>query len=220
LNDGDYVRLYVRDSGCGMDRATLDRIFDPFVTTKAPGEGTGLGLAVVHGIMKNHDGGIAVRSEPGKGTTFELYFPSAGPSVAVAKDALTTDAKRLCVENVLYVDDEEGLVLLMTRMLGRLGYKVTGEADPVHAVELFRSNPQAYDVVVTDLAMPQLSGFDLSTQLLAIRPDVPIVMISGFVRPEDRERATQIGVRDLILKSTAIDQLSRTLDRIFHRELS
>jgi PAS domain S-box-containing protein len=218
LREGDYVRLHIRDNGCGMDRATLDRIFDPFFTTKAPGEGTGLGLAVVHGIMKNHDGGIAVRSEPGKGTTFELFFPSAGPSVASAKEALTTTPKRLCVENVLYVDDEEGLVLLITRVLGRLGYKVTGETDPGHAVELFSSNPQAYDVVVTDLAMPRLSGFDLSTQLLAIRPDVPIVMISGFVRPEDHERATQIGVRDLILKSTAIDQLSRTLDRIFHRE--
>jgi PAS domain S-box-containing protein len=218
LREGDYVRLYVRDNGCGMDCATLDRIFDPFFTTKAPGEGTGLGLAVVHGIMKNHDGGIAVRSSPGEGTAFQLFFPSAGPSVTVAKGAPTATPERQCVENILYVDDEEGLILLVTRMLGRLGYKVTGETNPVRAVELFRSNPQAYDAVITDLAMPQLSGFDLSTELFAIRPDVPIVMTSGFVRPEDHERAVQMGIRDLILKSTAVDQLSRTLDHIFRHE--
>jgi PAS domain S-box-containing protein len=215
LPEGDYVRLCVLDNGNGMDHSTLDRIFDPFFTTKAPGEGTGLGLAVVHGIMKNHDGGIFVRSEPGQGTEFQLYFPSAGTSVPTRKDAPLSATEKQRKETVLYVDDEEGLILLIARMLGRLGYKVTGETDPVRALELFRSNPRDYDVVVTDLAMPQLSGFDLSAQLLAIRPDIPIVMTSGFVRPQDYERAMELGLRDLILKSTAVDDLSRALDRIF-----
>lgn len=214
LTEGNYVRLYVHDNGCGMDRATLDRIFDPFFTTKAPGEGTGLGLAVVHGIMKNHDGGISVYSELGRGTAFRLFFPAAGPAVAVAHET-AAPVVRERTESVLYVDDEEPLILLVTRTLGRLGYKVTGETDPVRALKLFQANPKAYDVVVTDLAMPQLSGFDLSRELLAIRPGVPIVMTSGFVRPEDQERALQMGIGDLILKPDSIDQFGRILDRIF-----
>jgi PAS domain S-box-containing protein len=220
LPDGAYIRLRVADNGCGMDRAILDRIFDPFFTTKAPGEGTGLGLAVVHGIMKNHDGGIAVRSEPGAGTEFQLFFPSAGQPVAAVEDLPAASRERQHTENILYVDDEEALVHLITRTLGRLGYKVTGETNPVRAVELFRSNPKAYDVVVTDLTMPQLSGFDLSAQLLAIRPEVPIIMTTGFVRPEDQERAMHMGLRELILKSNTIKQLGGVLDRIFFHELS
>jgi PAS domain S-box-containing protein len=219
LREGDYVRLHFRDNGCGMDQVTLDRIFDPFFTTKAPGEGTGLGLAVVHGIIKNHDGGITVRSSRGEGTQFQLFFPTAGPSIDVTEGASTGTPERRGVENVLYVDDEKALISLITRLLGRLGYKVTGETNPVRAVELFRANPQLYDAVVTDLAMPQLSGFDLSAQLLSIRPDIPIVMTSGFVSPADHERAIQMGIRELIPKSTAVDQLSKTLDLIFHEGL-
>jgi len=219
LSEGTYVRLRVSDNGCGMDRPTLNRIFDPFFTTKGPGEGTGLGLAVVHGIMKNHDGGISVYSEPGNGTAFRLYFPAAGAAIATVQEA-PSPIRRECTERILYVDDEEPLVELITRTLGRLGYKVTGQTDPVRAVELFRSNPAAFDAVVTDLAMPQLSGFDLCSQLLAIRPGLPIVMTSGFVRPEDQERALRMGLRDLVLKPDTIDQLGRILDGIFQQELT
>jgi len=219
LSEGRYVRLRVSDNGCGMDRPTLNRIFDPFFTTKGPGEGTGLGLSVVHGIMKNHDGGISVYSEPGNGTAFRLFFPAVAATIAAAEEA-PTPIQRDRTENILYVDDEEPLVMLVTRTLGRLGYKVTGQTDPVSAVELFRSDPAAFDVVVTDLAMPQLSGFDLSSQLLAIRPDIPIIMTSGFVRPEDQERALKMGLRDLILKPNTIDQLGRILDRVFQHEFT
>ncbi|MGA8406344.1 MAG: PAS domain S-box protein [Candidatus Acidiferrales bacterium] len=220
LSEGPYVRLRVSDNGCGMDRATLNRIFDPFFTTKGPGEGTGLGLSVVHGIMKNHDGGISVYSEPGSGTAFRLFFPAAAAALIAAAPAAAAPIERVCTERVLYVDDEQALVMLVTRTLGRLGYKVTGQTDPLAAVALFRSDPSAFDVVVTDLAMPQLSGFDLSSQLLAIRPDLPIVMTSGYVRPEDQQRAVQLGVRDLILKPDTIDQLGRTLDRVLQHHLT
>lgn len=219
LPEGNYVRLYISDNGCGMDRATLECIYDPFFTTKGPGEGTGLGLSVVHGIMKSHDGGIAVYSEPGRGTAFRLFFPAAGSPVAIAQQAPRPE-QRVCTERVLYVDDEQALVMLVTRTLGRLGYKVTGQTDPLAAVALFRSDPTAFDVIVTDLAMPQLSGFDLSSQILAIRPDIPIVMTSGYVRPEDQQRAVQLGVRDLILKPDTIDQLGRTLDRVLQHHLT
>jgi CheY-like chemotaxis protein len=121
---------------------------------------------------------------------------------------------------VLYVDDEEALVALVTRTLGRLGYTVTGRTNPIEALELFRANPAAFDAVVTDLAMPQLSGFDLATRMLAIRPELPIIMTSGFVRPEDQERALAMGLRDLILKPDTIAQLGRTLDRLFQEHAS
>lgn len=215
LPDGAYVRLCVGDNGCGMDRATLERIYDPFFTTKGPGEGTGLGLSVVHGIMKSYDGGITVYSEPGRGTTFRLYFPTAKSAAATVQEALNP-IERERKESVLYVDDEEALVMLLTRKLTRLGYKVTGQTDPLAAIEFFRSNPNGYDVVVTDLAMPELSGFDLANQLLAIRPDIPIIMTSGNVRAEDQERALLMGIRELILKPDTIEQMGRILDGLFH----
>jgi PAS domain S-box-containing protein len=217
LPEGEYVRLYVSDNGCGMDRATLERIYDPFFTTKKPGEGTGLGLSVVHGIMKNHDGGIAVYSEPGRGTAFQLFFPAAGRASSAVPEA-PREAQRNRTEKILYVDDEDALVVLIKRTLERLGYKVTGETNPAMALEIFRSDPHAFDAVVTDLAMPQLSGFDLSIQMLAVRRDVPIIMTSGYVRPEDQERALEIGLRDLILKPDATEQLARTLDQLFQQE--
>jgi CheY-like chemotaxis protein len=217
LPDGNYIRMDVSDNGCGMDRATLDRIFDPFFTTKGPGEGTGLGLAVVHGIMKNHDGGIAVYSEPGRGTAFRLFFPAAATTASKVQDA-PSPKKHECTENILYVDDEEALVMFLTRTLQRRGYKVTGETDPVRAIELFRSNPQAYDAVITDMTMPQLTGFDLVKQVLAIRPGIPIIMTSGFVRHEDEERALKMGVRYVILKPDTSNQMGRALERIFRHK--
>jgi PAS domain S-box-containing protein len=219
LSTGRYVRLSVADNGSGMAAGVRERIFDPFFTTKDVGEGTGLGLAVVHGIMKSHDGGTSVRSEPGVGSTFQLYFPpsEAGVAPEVAAPRL---AARDRTETVLYVDDEEPLVELVTRTLKRLGYQVTGQSDPLVALEMFRANPKAFDVVVTDLAMPRLSGFELCKEILAIRPGFPIVMTSGYLRPEDQERALTMGLRDLILKPDTIDQLGYTLDRIFQMDLS
>ena len=217
LPPGWYVRLSITDNGCGMDAATIERIYDPFFTTKKPGEGTGLGLSVVHGIMKNHDGGITVYSEPGRGTAFRLFFPAAGAAMA-AETKSSSNLLRTRNESILYVDDEEPLVVLAKRILDRMGYKVTGQTNPVEALELFRRNPSAFDAVVTDLAMPQLSGFDLSAQLLALRPNLPIIMTSGFVRPEDQERALRMGLRDLILKPDTIDQLGRILGLVFQAE--
>jgi signal transduction histidine kinase/ActR/RegA family two-component response regulator len=214
LRSGKYVRLSVSDDGCGMDRAVLDRIFDPFFTTKGPGEGTGLGLSVVHGIMKTHEGAIRVYSEPGRGTNFHLYFPST--SALESSPESPREARRGRNEHILYVDDEEALVELITRMLGRLGYKVSGYTDATRALEEFRSRPQDFDAVVTDLSMPHMSGFDFASELLAARPDIPIVMTSGYVRPEDQERAKRIGLREVILKPDTIEQLGRTLDQIFH----
>jgi CheY-like chemotaxis protein len=217
LGPNTYVCLHVTDTGSGMDRATLDQIFDPFFTTKKIGEGTGLGLSVVHGIMVKHGGAVRVYSELGKGTIFHLYFP-ASSSPAVSKPERVEKTLRGRNEHILYVDDEEGLVFLGTRLLERLGYVVTGHTDALKALEEFRAHPRKFHAVVTDMAMPGMSGLEFARELLATRPDIPIIMTSGYVRPEDQEKALRMGLRDLLLKPHNADELARTLDRVLHSD--
>jgi PAS domain S-box-containing protein len=214
LPPGRYVRLSVSDNGCGMDRRTLERIFDPFFTTKPAGQGTGLGLSVVHGIVKSHGGAISVDSHEGQGTTFHLYFPAADG--ALAPDAPSViEARHGQGEHVLYVDDEQPLVFLATRMLKGLGYRVTGCTDAARALAEFRSKPKDFDLVVTDLSMPGMSGFELARELIAMRPDVPILMTSGYIRPEDKQTARKIGIREVVLKPNTVRELGQALDRLF-----
>jgi PAS domain S-box-containing protein len=217
LRQGLYSCLSVSDDGCGMNDAILERIFDPFFTTKLPAEGTGLGLSVVHGIMKTHGGAITVHSSPGKGTTFRLYFPATGLLVDVPA-APARDAAPGRGERVLYVDDDEALVALATRMLVRCGYEVIGYTDSADAVEEFRRRSPDFAAVVTDLSMPRMSGFELAREVLAIRPDVPIIMTTGYLRPEDQETAQRLGIRDLILKPDTAEELGHVLDRLFRTE--
>jgi PAS domain S-box-containing protein len=211
---GRYACLTVSDDGSGMDRATLERIFDPFFTTKPAGQGTGLGLSVVHGIVRSHQGTVAVESESGKGSTFRLYFPAALEAAPAAPPS-TQSAPAGNGQRILYLDDEEALVYLTARVLERLGYEVVGFSDPVAALEAFRENPAGFDVVVTDLSMPGMSGFQFARALLQVRPDVAVLMTSGYVRPEDREEARALGVRELILKPDTIDELGLALARVF-----
>jgi PAS domain S-box-containing protein len=216
LPEGNYVRLSVSDDGCGMDSRTLDQIFDPFFTTKAPGEGTGLGLSVVHGIMSNHGGTIRVYSEPGRGTAFHLYFPAAG-GIAETAPKVVNDVSKGHGERILYVDDDEGLVFLGTRMLKRLGYRVTGYVDASIALAEFRTRPHDFDFVVSDLSMPRMSGLEFAEQILAIRPDIPVVISTGYIRPEDQERAQAIGIHKLIQKPHTMENLQQTLAQVFER---
>ncbi|HEY3897576.1 MAG TPA: PAS domain S-box protein [Chthoniobacter sp.] len=213
LRVGRYVHLAVSDTGCGMDRETLARIFDPFFTTKSQSEGTGLGLSVVHGIMKAHGGAITVYSEPGRGTVFHLYFPAMEGTVASVQ-APARPVPKGSGERILYVDDEEPLVYLTTQVLSRLGYKVTGFVESEAALRCFLQDPHQFDAVITDLSMPRLSGRDLAARFLKVRPDVPIILASGYIRPEDSESARQLGVRDLILKPDTVEDLGRVLHRI------
>jgi PAS domain S-box-containing protein len=214
LKPGRYVRMSVRDDGCGMDEATQKRIFDPFFTTKPVGMGTGLGLSVVHGIVKAHGGSINVYSDLGKGSAFHIYFPAAEEEVAQAATEEAPQAQLLRTGRVLYVDDEEALVFLVQLGLQRLGYQVTGFTDSARAVREFQARPRDFDAVVTDLSMPGMSGFDLARELLATRPDVPILVTSGFLRPEDQQNAERIGVRGLTLKPDTIEELCRNVDRL------
>jgi PAS domain S-box-containing protein len=212
---GTYVRLSIRDNGCGMDKAGTARIFEPFYTTKPLGEGTGLGLSVAHGIMKTHGGAITVYSEPGKGTVFQLYFPTAQEADEEARPQETRGEFRGHGERVLYVDDEEPLVFLMTHLLTLLGYKVTGCTDAQKALEAFRSTPYDFDVVVSDLSMPRMSGIELGQEVLQIRPGVPILIVSGYIRPADNEEIRNLGWPDLLLKPDTIEELGQSLHNVF-----
>ena len=213
LRPGRYVVLSVSDTGCGMDAATCERIFEPFFTTKPVGEGTGLGLSVVHGIVKSHDGAIAVDSQPGAGTTFHLYFPAADHR-ATPRAAPKAPDVRGQGEHVLYVDDEEALVYMTSRLLERAGYRVTGFTDARRALEEFRASSAAFDAVVTDLAMPGLSGLALAAEIRQSRPDVPLVFTSGYVRPEEVEPLRQFAHAAIVLKPDLVTGLAPALHRL------
>ncbi len=212
LRPGQYACLAVADNGCGMDDATQARIFNPYFTTKPLGRGTGLGLAVVLGIVKRHEGTLTVDSRPGAGSTFRLYFPATQLVPETPVRAPGPPATRGV--RVLYVDDEEPLVFLAKRMLQRLGYVVTGFTNPVQAAREFAERPHDFDALVTDLAMPEMNGFELIESVQCVRPDLPIVLTSGYVRDEDREAAQRLGVRGLILKPDTVDELGVTLSRL------
>jgi PAS domain S-box-containing protein len=214
LRPGRYVRLAVDDTGTGMSPETMARIFDPFFTTKPLGQGTGLGLSIVHGIMQSCGGAVRVQSELGKGTTFHLYFP------ALQSESASGETTRLQAlpgggQHILLIDDEDSLVRLGTIMLTRRGYRVTGCTDPAVAVKEFQREPQSFDAVVTDLSMPGMSGFDCARELLGVRKDIPIVLTSGYVRPEDEAHALKSGICAVVPKPGALDQLPEILARVF-----
>ncbi len=206
LRPGLYARVSVTDTGCGMDQATLRRIFEPFFTTKPPGEGTGLGLAVVHGIMDNHDGAVTVYSQPGEGTVFHLYFPAhGGEATMVAAEA--GPVPRGQGERILVVDDEELLARLMQQALGTLGYVVETATQPATALAMVRTDPQRFALVLTDQTMPGMAGLVLASQLLKIRPGLPIILMTGYSLSLTAERVEAAGIHQLLFKPTTIHAL-------------
>ena len=224
LPAGAYVALDVRDSGPGMDAATLSRIFEPFFTTKPVGQGTGLGLPVVHGVMRSHGGGIDVHSRPGEGACFTLYFPVASeaeqapalPTPAPAAPVLASPPASARQHHVMYVDDDQALVFLVKRLLGRRGYQVSGFTDPHEATAALQADPQRYDLLVTDYNMPGYSGVDLLHAARAIRADLPVALASGYVTTEIEQAALAAGARALIHKPNDVDELCATVDRLLH----
>jgi PAS domain S-box-containing protein len=206
------ARIVVSDSGSGMDALTRARIFDPFFTTKPSGKGAGMGLAVVHGIVQGCGGRIDVASEVNRGTTFTLWLPLAARVQAQQKDASDLHGQG---EHVLYVDDEEALGFLLERLLGRKGYRVTCCNNPTDALALLRADPASFDVLVSDLTMPTMNGIDLIRAAKDIRPDLPAILTSGYVREDDHIRAARLGVEHVILKPNTIDEMGGALDQVF-----
>jgi len=210
LQAGRHAHLSIRDDGQGMDETTQTRLFEPFFTTKPVGQGTGLGLAVVHGIVQAHHGAIAVRSAVGKGTTFDLYFPlvEAPAQVAVQSPQPVVQGAG---KRILYVDDDDAMIHLVCRILRRNGYQASGQEDAEEALAAVRADPSAFDLVVTDYNMPKLSGVDVARELARIRADLPVMLISGYVTDELREAARQVGVRHIVYKPNTVEELCETI---------
>jgi PAS domain S-box-containing protein len=212
LRVGPYALLTVTDTGHGMAAQTAKRIFEPFFTTKPPGEGTGLGLSVAHGIVKEHEGAITVTSHPGQGTTFRIYFPehaipseneiSSHPAILVGKGEL-----------VLVVDDEPAICHAVGRSLQRIGYEVALANSARQGLELFRAAPKSFNAVVTDLTMPGMTGPDLAAKLFEIRPGIPVILATGFSAQWDKEAALEFGFRDILQKPVSITTLAESLHR-------
>ncbi|MFT3956447.1 MAG: PAS domain S-box protein [Piscinibacter sp.] len=212
LASGAYAHLWVSDNGVGMDATTRERIFDPFFTTKPVGRGTGLGLSVVHGIVRAHEGSIAVDTAPGRGSSFHLYIPSPelDGSDADARPAQRADA-RGSGQRVLYVDDDEVMVVMVERLLERAGFAVIAEADATAAVKRLQADPDAFDAVVTDFNMPGMSGLDVARIVIGLRPAMPVVISTGYLSEELRSQALSLGVRGLLKKENTLEELAGLL---------
>jgi PAS domain S-box-containing protein len=210
LAPGSYVLLQVSDTGCGMDRALQERIFEPYFTTRKKGKGTGMGLALVHGIVKDHDGHITVYSELGKGSIFHVYLPRIETG-AVDSETVATGALARGNERILVVDDEQVIVQMTQRMLEGLGYQVIAMTSSVAALQYFQAQPEAVDLVITDMTMPHITGAQLAQKLLTIKPDIPIILCTGFSELINEEKAKAIGIREYIMKPIVIQELAMVL---------
>ncbi len=212
---GHYLRVVVADTGTGMQEHVLEHLFEPYFTTKPKGVGTGLGLSVVYGIVKNHGGMIRVESKTGKGTTFHLYFPKQAEPV-FKKPMDDGNKIPLGHESILFVDDETTLTDLAKRLLGSLGYRVTTYTDPLEALENFRNHPEKFDLVITDMTMPGMTGDILARELMAIRPDVPVMICTGFSERISENQVKSMGVRALLQKpfekKDLAEQIRRAID--------
>jgi nitrogen-specific signal transduction histidine kinase len=214
LREGSYRRLSIVDNGAGMDAATLARIFEPFFTTKSPGKGSGLGLSVVHGIMQAHDGAVTVRSEPGKGTDFDLYFPARLESVPERKAADESPIPEGQNRRILVVDDETSLARATTEQLCRFGYKATETHAAEDALAALGAAPEPFDLVITDLTMPGMSGLDLARILHESHPSLPVILATGFDGAQASANARPPNVRALLQKPAAPEILARLIHTI------
>jgi PAS domain S-box-containing protein len=219
LPEGRYSVLSLSDDGQGMDAATLERVFEPFFTTKGPGKGSGLGMAVVHGIMKSHDGAVSIQSEPGKGTTVHLYFPVQAATVEEKPAAPKPSMPSGHGERILFVDDEQALVLIATKLLQRLGYIVTAFSSSQEALAAFIRQPNAFDLVITDMTMPGMTGIALADALQEARPGIPILLATGYVEQSIREQSTLLGFHEILVKPLSGQALAEAVQRALAKKM-
>jgi PAS domain S-box-containing protein len=213
MSEGRYVQLSVSDTGQGISNDILQSIFEPYFTTKEVGKGTGLGLSVVHGIMKSYGGTVTVESELGKGSLFKAYFPI---SEAPQNRPLPDDRGAIPVargENILFVDDEKDIANMAKVALTQIGYTVTALDSGVTALNLFQSDPGRFDLVITDMTMPVMTGDVLASKLLSIRPDIPVILCTGFSEQMTEEKAMALGIREYVMKPLVIPQLAKTIEK-------
>jgi len=215
LRQGPYLKLTVSDTGCGMTQEVMGRVFDPFFTTKRPGEGTGMGLAVVHGIIKNHNGAVTVYSEIEKGTTFNVFLPRV--QYEVKSENVSLESIPTGKEKILLIDDEEVQLQSIQHMLERLGYSVIAKRDSGEALNNFRAKPEAFDLVITDQTMPKMTGEKLAESILRIRPDIPIILCTGFSEVVDADKAKAMGIREFVMKPFTVKEMAETIRKVLKK---
>ncbi len=216
LAEGSYVKLSVSDTGCGMTPEILKRIYEPFFTTKSPNEGTGLGLPVVHGIVKSHGGAMNVTSTPGQGTTFEIYFPKL--KADDLPEVHEVEPKKKDKKVILLVDDEDMIVNVTGQMLERLGYEVVAETNSLDALEQFQEKPDEFDLVITDQVMPNMTGTELAEKIFAIRQNMPVILFSGFPERICHEELQRIGIHHFIMKPINRQEFTTLIQEILNPE--
>jgi len=212
--DGDYVSLKVKDTGCGISPDIIEKIFNPYFTTKAPGKGTGLGLAIVNRIIQSHNGTIRIQSRIGEGTEIVVLFPLVKREVEIRTAGLSSPATGS--GRILFVDDEELLEELGKDMLEKLGYTVSSFTDPFKAIEHFKAQPEIFDAIISDINMPELTGIQLSREMLNIRADIPIILTTGFSEDITPEELSAMGVFDMLMKPLTIHDLAGAVQKAIH----
>jgi CheY-like chemotaxis protein len=214
----NFIHLSVSDTGTGIAPEVLDKIFDPFFTTKEKGKGTGMGLAITYGIVKDHGGAITVDSRLGQGTTFHVYLPQSknegAPRVIEDKDILPTGTER-----ILFVDDEDLLAEIGKDMLERLGYQVTVKQRSFEALEVFQNQPDQFDIVITDQTMPGMTGLDLARRMIQIRPDIPIILCTGYSHLVNEEIAKAQGIKEFALKPMTKSSMAKLIRKVLGNQL-
>ena len=211
---GPFVLLSVKDSGDGMDANTVARIFEPYFTTKKKGEGTGLGLAVIHGVVEECDGFIKVESSPGEGTLIGIYLPAiedTSPSIMYGEDS---DPLPMGQENILFVDDEAAITEINKSVLSSLGYQVTVETKSMEALQKFKADPEAFDLVITDQTMPDLTGTELAKSMLKLNPNIPIILCTGYTASLSEDIVYGIGIKSLKTKPLSKRKLAEIVRRV------
>jgi CheY-like chemotaxis protein len=217
MTPGWYACLSVADTGTGMEKNVSEKIFDPFFTTKETGKGTGMGLSVVHGIVKRLNGAVQVFSQPGKGTRIYVYFPleNTGPD----SDNIEADEPIPGgTEHVLLVDDEESILIMEQQMLERLGYTVTPCAGGIQAFEIFKNDPDLFDLLITDMAMPEMTGELLARELSKIRPKFPILLCTGFSDAISEEKAAFMGIKGFLFKPVEKKALAKKIRQVLDED--
>ncbi|MBU0991984.1 MAG: response regulator [Proteobacteria bacterium] len=209
LSPGNYLKVTISDTGAGISPHIMDSIFQPYFTTKEPGEGTGMGLAMVHGIVENSGGKIFVKSDLGKGTVFTIYLPVTAKTIEYAAEE--NEELPRGDERILFVDDEQSIAMMSQLTLEQLGYRVTSLSNSIDALTLFRSRPYEFDLVITDMTMPKITGDIFSAELIKIRPELPIILCSGYSRKISKARASAIGIKAFLYKPVQKAQLARTI---------
>jgi PAS domain S-box-containing protein len=215
LKKAEYVKLTVGDTGTGIDPKIINNIFDPYFTTKKFGQGVGMGLAVVHGIVKNHGGAITVESEVGKGAVFSIYFPMAQEKVEIQQQI--SQALDRGAETILFVDDEQAIVDMMAQVLGRLGYHAVTKITALEALEFFQSKSDQIDLVITDMTMPQMTGAQLFEKMKKIRPDIPVIICTGHSDLIDEESAKELGAAAYVVKPSTKQQIAKTIREVLDK---